>query len=740
MIQTTTASFLAGATFELEFVGGFVHFKPTESSNESLKKFKVCGGATSVTASIQTTEVVLEDVNGKRITIIICDTPGFNDTKGPVMEISNGYGTIAAVQGASSIKPVVVINHRTMDSDRFAPLRQIVSNVIAMMGGDGSRSIDFSPFAYVFTHCEDRTKRHIAAQISFFLKTIHNDPNMKNMAMFPTLVAMLTDMISKTGPDDVICIDPEKPEEAPDILRKLWNGSTRIENPADTFVNFCSKESMSALIAQINIMIVRIENSFSGSNDLDCAETNLRKMVRLAEGLSLPEVDEAVKKGTIKAQQFVDALSTNIKNLPTHIDYRFEQTLDDMSSKLRLLAQTSGIRDICKMDFDYKLFVNGITEKLFSFTRQPIINLDQTIPGGENIIQQSIIRFGSTLQSFRDIMGDSEVEKEYSTMVKTMEDLMTPFISVLNKQLNENDPTSTELKENVSNLNFVLTMKGFFHSSKFAALELDITRWTSFETELKNILDNITDNSQSCVTHLTNLDNVLQEELLGLAAPWSCSSILKLDNIAEYKEYRDFLHVVSSSEHLVVCLLRDYSTLDIVNLIHDFDDTVTKYVEPNLVSFLEKSYLAVFENKSGEMNDRMNEAKNIIEYVNKMLVIAETLEELDPIKYRKVSSKMNCLNTKLAFFIEELKNNPIRRRSNLIPGKSLEPTENELRESKNKRHLRAWYSKCNELKAYRKKFGHCSVPSRYPKNKSLGQVSKATHILFQTYKNRIIIF
>ena len=178
-------------------------------------------------------------MDGKRVTIIICDTPGFNDTKGPVMEISNGYGTVAAVQGASSIKPVVVINHRTMDGDRFAPLRQIVSNVIAMMGGGGSRSIDFSPFAYVFTHCDDRTKRHIAAQISFFLKNIQNDPNMKSTAMFPTLVAMLTDMVSKTGPDDVICIDPEKPEEAPEILRKLWNG-TRIENPADTFVNFCS--------------------------------------------------------------------------------------------------------------------------------------------------------------------------------------------------------------------------------------------------------------------------------------------------------------------------------------------------------------------------------------------------------------------------------------------------------------------------------------------------------------------
>ena len=74
-IQTTTASFLAGATFELEFVGGRVHFEPAESSNDSLKKFKVCGGATSVTASIQTTEVVLKDVDGKRVTIIICDTP-----------------------------------------------------------------------------------------------------------------------------------------------------------------------------------------------------------------------------------------------------------------------------------------------------------------------------------------------------------------------------------------------------------------------------------------------------------------------------------------------------------------------------------------------------------------------------------------------------------------------------------------------------------------------------------------
>ena len=50
----------------------------------------------------------------------------------------------------------------------------------------------------------------------------------------------------------------------------------------------------------------------------------------------------------------------------------------------------------------------------------------------------------------------------------------------------------------------------------------------------------------------------------------------------------------------------------------------------------------------------------------------------------------------------------------------LEPTEEELNQTYQKKHLRGWYKKCNELKTYRKKHGHSNVPKKDPK---LGEVS-----------------
>jgi len=62
----------------------------------------------------------------------------------------------------------------------------------------------------------------------------------------------------------------------------------------------------------------------------------------------------------------------------------------------------------------------------------------------------------------------------------------------------------------------------------------------------------------------------------------------------------------------------------------------------------------------------------------------------------------------------------------------LEPTENELSTTPYKNALRHWYKKANELRAYRKKHGHCNVPKKDPK---LGEVSKQNIYLCLTIPN-----
>jgi hypothetical protein len=57
-------------------------------------------------------------------------------------------------------------------------------------------------------------------------------------------------------------------------------------------------------------------------------------------------------------------------------------------------------------------------------------------------------------------------------------------------------------------------------------------------------------------------------------------------------------------------------------------------------------------------------------------------------------------------------------------GKTIEPSKEEMSRTRNKQGLLGWYKKCNELKIYLKKHGHCNVPQKDTKSKQLGSVSK----------------
>lgn len=97
---TTTTLYLAGAKFEETENGGVEHYEPTGLANEILDEFVVSGSAASVTKVIHATSVTLPE-NGHCVTI--CDTPGFGDTNGVEMEISNGLVVIHALKQARSV-------------------------------------------------------------------------------------------------------------------------------------------------------------------------------------------------------------------------------------------------------------------------------------------------------------------------------------------------------------------------------------------------------------------------------------------------------------------------------------------------------------------------------------------------------------------------------------------------------------------------------------------------------------
>jgi hypothetical protein len=663
-----------------------------------------------VTTIIQACTFTFKQDDGKDDIITICDTPGFGDTKGKEMDISNGLGIIHALKCAASIKPVIVIDHRTMDGSRFSPLRKNLSTVIAMIGRE---SIDFSPFAYIFTRCEGKNKNRISKQLSGFQKVVRDDLDIEDKDILDLL---LTDMICKTKPGEAICIDPEEHDDAPDTLKRLLSGS-RLNDPANSFVNFCSKESMATLSVQVNILVHNLDISLQAAK-LDSAEAYLRKMIGLAKALSLPEVDQDVEKGIIKAKRFVSQLTSSIESLATRIFSEFDATLDALSSDLILLSKSASICNICEMDFNCCSFINGIIERLFSAVRQHISDVDPTALQGAKSLQQSIFRFDSLATSLQGRLMKSEaIQSESSTMIEAIKNIMEPIFVTLEDSLVASDPTAATLNENIDKVNFVLAMNNFLGSSELSTLNQKLSDWVMFQSGLNNILSNINDKSQICVTDLADLDKALHEELLG-AKEWSYASLLKLNNSMEHKECRDFLQAVSSSESLFSAIEND-STPDFELMIREFGDYIIKYSQI-AVDFLQRNSQTVLDNKTVDTAGRVKEASRIAEYVDLFLGSANTLKELDPVPFQKVWENLTGTKGRLEQFIGDSKKNLIRQKSRR--GKTIEPSEEEISQTKNKRGLLGWYKKCNELKVYLKKHGHCNVPRKDPKHKQLGRV------------------
>ena len=55
---------------------------------------------------------------------ILIDSPGFEDTEGPLMDIVNGISVIAALKTARSVKPVIVFNYKSIGA-RLEKMRKL---------------------------------------------------------------------------------------------------------------------------------------------------------------------------------------------------------------------------------------------------------------------------------------------------------------------------------------------------------------------------------------------------------------------------------------------------------------------------------------------------------------------------------------------------------------------------------------------------------------------------------------
>jgi len=235
--KSTTIHFLAGSEMRQVVVDGLDHVEPVKVFNQHLANVKSSPHARSETRFITAVPVSLRGLDPKGSgEVILCDTPGFNDSSGPEVDIANGIGIVKAVRQCRSVKPVLLISEKGLGdrSDGLLQLAVLMDRFVANLR-------DHVPkFSFLFTKFKaDANVTSLAADL------LKQDRH--NMAKSFKVLLMELAKQSKSGAARKLLPTVDSPLP---VLQFLVDQG-QIDNPDKVFTDFVTGESRQMLTKQI---------------------------------------------------------------------------------------------------------------------------------------------------------------------------------------------------------------------------------------------------------------------------------------------------------------------------------------------------------------------------------------------------------------------------------------------------------------------------------------------------------
>ncbi len=169
---------------------------------------------------------------------VLCDSPGFEDTNGPEVDIANCLGIVKAIRGCKSVKPIILLSNKS--GDRFQAVKELAHMLVGMIP---SIQEHLPSFSYVFTKFPPKELDAIPS----ILKSIIDNfkPEESADESFTTLIYDIQSKINMNGPTT---IDVIKDNRELTIERLL--STAKIAYPEEVFKVSISPQSKSAVQEQ----------------------------------------------------------------------------------------------------------------------------------------------------------------------------------------------------------------------------------------------------------------------------------------------------------------------------------------------------------------------------------------------------------------------------------------------------------------------------------------------------------
>lgn len=223
--KSTTIHFLAGSRLEQkkvltgqhEGVETFdVHIGPVEinAACPSMANFHTGSLNDSVTRFIQAIDIPYKSIDCNLPgSFILCDSPGFNDTAGPAVDIANGYGIVRAVKKCKSVKIVALFSA----IDFGSRLKSLVDSAKTIASLVDKLDENLKSVEYIYTKVP-----HDNPVMSSLMK-MKNNPG-KEYADNIAFKSLINDMWEKASSEkSSIMLDPLRSEGGPAALALRLN-------------------------------------------------------------------------------------------------------------------------------------------------------------------------------------------------------------------------------------------------------------------------------------------------------------------------------------------------------------------------------------------------------------------------------------------------------------------------------------------------------------------------------------
>ncbi|CAF4054930.1 unnamed protein product [Adineta steineri] len=273
----------------------------TKDSNSNLKHITTTPFARSETQCIAPVRVYFKDIGGySNESIVLCDSPGFEDTSGPEVDIANGIGIVKAIRECKSVKPVVLISYKSI-GDRLGGVKDLAHTLVKLV----PEIEDYiKTFSYIFTKFPSTEKGTICALLTNAEETL-NETDKSDIAF----TSLFSDMINKTR-QGARALDPIN-DDAFEILRELVESET-ITYPDEVFKFFITSKSKAILQEQISVLW----------NNFDESAEHIKKIY---ESLSILQdhldFEDMKRKYNEMKEYFLDYLN----NIVEKLNYLFDQ-------------------------------------------------------------------------------------------------------------------------------------------------------------------------------------------------------------------------------------------------------------------------------------------------------------------------------------------------------------------------------------------------------------------------------